>query len=145
MMTTYTTLSTLEARYGLSTTQLYKLLEGRHLRPKRTLSACYLNDLQIKELEEWIEQSIYTYFPLLDLSQILESAGTIYLYQCSNCGAFWLSFSLHADSLSLYHNCSNSTGRYRLLAIGPYGKMCDLAELMQQGEENGTSQQKKAS
>ena len=145
MMTTYTTLSTLEARYGLSTTQLYKLLEGLHLRPKRTLSACYLNDLQIRELEEWIEKSIYTYFPLLELSQILEGVETTYLYQCSNCGAFWLSFSLHEDSLSLHHICSHKTGRYRLLAAGPHEEMRYLAQLIQQGEWDGTNQQKKAS
>ena len=143
MKTTYTTLATLETRYGLSTTQLYKLLEGLHLRPKRTLAACYLNDLQVKELEEWIEKSIYTYQPLLELSQILESAETTYLYQCTNCRAFWLSSSLHEDSLSLHHICAHNTGRYRLLAAGPHEEMGYLAQLIQQGKWDGTRQQKR--
>lgn len=143
MTTAYTSLSTLEARYGLSTTQLYKLLEGLHLRPKKTLAACYLSDQQVNLLEAWIEKSVYTYFPLRGLSQVLEGKETTYLYQCSNCGEYWLSSSLHKDSLSLFHVCTHNTGRYRLLAAGPYEEVSYLAQLIQCGEWDGSTQLKK--
>lgn len=137
MIVSHTSLSTLEAHYGLSTLQLYKLLEGLHLRPKQTLAACYLSDVQVKKLGEWIEKSIYTYSPLLELSQILESTKTTYLYQCTNCGDFLHSPSLHEDSLSLHHICSHNSGRYRLLAAGPHEEMSHLAQLIQRGEWDG--------
>lgn len=136
-LSNYTSLSTLELRYGLSTTQLYKLLEGLHIRPLQTLTACYLSPLQLQSLESWLEESIYPYATLLSLSQLLESETTIYLYQCNNCGAFWLSSSLHEESLLLHHICPHKTGRYRLLAAGSHEAMSHLAQLIKTGEREG--------
>ena len=143
--TTYTLLSTLEARYGLSTTQLYKLLEGLHLRPKQTRAACYLSDQQVSHLENWIEESLYLYFPLRKLSQVLNDSETTYLYQCTNCGECLLSLSLHEDSLSLHHACLQDTGRYRLLAVGSHGQMSHLKQMVEHEKWDGPSQLKKAS
>ena len=151
-MTVYTPLATLENRYSLTTTQLYKLLEALNLTPKKALSACYLNELQLKFLENWIEKSVYSHLPLSELRQALEDPDATYLYQCSNCGHLWHSASLLKEEESLLHACPRThelkgkhSGHYMLLAVGSPEEMSDLAQLVLRGDWDDSRKLKLAS
>lgn len=151
-MTVYTPLATLEAHYKLTTLQLYKLLKTLNIEAKQTLSSCYLSELQIQLLEEWIENSVYSRLSLGEFIQALGQEETTYLYQCSNCDHLLLSSSLHKEGEPLLHACTRTlarkekhAGHYLLIAAGPHEEMGELAHLIARGDWNDSRKLKLAS
>ena len=151
-MTVYTPLATLEKRYDLTETQLDKLLETLNLTPKKALSSCYLDELHVKSLEDWLEQSFYSHSTLHELLQALEAHDATYLYRCSNCGHLWHSASLLKEDKSLLHACPHTfelkgqySGHYLLLAAGSNEEMSYLAQLVLRGDWDDSRKLKLAS
>ena len=151
-MTIYTPLATLETRYSLTATQLYKLLEVLNLKPKQSLSTCYLDQLQEKSLEDWLDKSVYSHSTLGEFLKALETPNPTYLYQCSNCEDLWLSSSLLKEDKSLLHACPRTfklkekhSGYYLLLAAGKHEEMCYLAQAIARHELDDSRKFKRAS